>query len=68
MGFDVLLLCYICVKRNGAQHAVVHADGGRVCDGMLHVGGWGWGVGGTGAGAVEEPGQGSALTGIDAAG
>lgn len=38
MGFDVLLLGYISVKRGGAQHAVVHADQGCVCDGTLHGG------------------------------
>lgn len=32
MGFDVLL-SYISVKRGGAQHAIVHADRGCVCDG-----------------------------------
>ena len=31
MGFDVLLLGYISIKRGGAQHAVVHADGDCVC-------------------------------------
>lgn len=39
MGFDVLLLGYISIKRGGAQHAVVHADRAAcVCDGAPHGG------------------------------
>lgn len=40
-GFDVLLLSYISVMRGGAQHAVVHADRGCVCDGSSAGGGGG---------------------------
>lgn len=37
MGFDVLLLGYISIKRGGAQHAVVHADR-AACVMELHMG------------------------------
>lgn len=41
MGFDVLLLGYISIKRGGVQHAVLHADRAVcvcMCAGALHGG------------------------------